>query len=192
MLEEVDSIELTKAFHTSAELMVSLENDLPHVLLLDINLPDSSGLEVCSQLRKQYPDLGIIGLSNYDDTAFIKNMMRNGANGYLLKNTKKEELSEAISAVHSGEQYLPRKLKEALLNESLGSPQKSFIPKLSRREKEILELVAQEMTSSEIAEKLFISLKTVESHRKNLFQKFNVKNTAGLVKKGIQTGLLDV
>jgi len=177
---------------TSAE---RFEEKLPElsidVLLLDINLPGKSGLELCGELSKSHPDLPIIALSNFSETAFIKNMMRSGAKGYLLKNTKKEELIEAVKTVSAGDVYLPDAIRKQLLDDSIGTHIPSgFVPKLSRREKEVLELIAEELTSSEIADRLYISLKTVESHRKNLHQKLNVRNSAGLIKTAIQKGLI--
>jgi len=194
MLEETELISVSLTATSAEDFLSRLEEDpLPSVLLLDINLPGQNGIELCSDLSRSHPNMAVIGLSNYSETAFIKNMMRSGAKGYLLKNSKKEELVEAIKTVSLGEIYLPNDIRNQLLNDSIGSHQPSgFMPKLSRREKEVLKLIAEEMTSSEIAEKLFISLKTVESHRKNLHQKLDVRNTAGLIKTAIQKGLIDV
>lgn len=179
---------------TSAEIFQEKFSEYKiDVLLLDINLPGKSGLELCNELSKSHPELPIVALSNFSETAFIKNMMRSGAKGYLLKNTKKEELIEAIKSVSMGKVYLPDSIRQQLLDDSIGTHNPSgFVPKLSRREKEVLELIAEEMTSAEIAEQLFISMKTVESHRKNLHQKLDVRNTAGLIKTAIQKGLIDV
>ena len=163
----------------------------PDVLLLDINLPDCSGVEFCKTLYKEYPKLHIIALTNFNETTFVKNIIRNGAKGYLLKNTDRNELEKAIKKVYKGEQYLQKSIQKKLLDESFGiSSRKSFIPKLTRREQEILNLIAQEFTTNEIAEKLFISVKTVETHRSHLIQKLEVRNTAGLVRIAIEKGLL--
>lgn len=193
MLGQEELIEIVASFHTGESFMNQLDETIPDLVLLDINLPGMNGMEICSAVLKTHPNIGIIGLSNYSDSAFVKNMMRSGAKGYLLKNTEKDELIRAIKQVFSGNLYLPANLKNQLLNDSIGtSTHTSFIPKLSRREKEILTLIAEELTSAEIAEKLFISLKTVESHRKNLFQKMNVRNSAGLIKVAIQKGLIHI
>ena len=117
--------------------------------------------------------------------------MKNGALGYLLKNTSREELIEAIRSVFKGEQYLQPEIKEALLSASLGNPVRgSYVPKLTRREKEVLTLIVEEMTTAEIAEQLCISPKTVETHRLNLIQKLGVRNSAGLVKEALTKDLL--
>ncbi|KAB1156339.1 response regulator transcription factor [Flavobacterium luteum] len=110
---------------------------------------------------------------------------------YLLKNTDKKELTEAIKSVIEGNRYLPKKISDILLNDSIGIQNSNyFIPKLTVREKEILNLIIQEFTTEEIAVKLFVSTKTVESHRSNLIQKLGVKNSAGLVRVAFEKGLI--
>ncbi|MBD1259358.1 response regulator transcription factor [Maribacter polysiphoniae] len=191
MLEDSDIITICATYNFGKQLIAEIDKNLPNVLLLDINLPDGNGIELCKELTKKHPELAIIGLSNYSETGFIKNMLRNGAKGYLLKNTDKQELILAITTVHKGETYLPRNIQDILLNESIGNPsQITFIPKLTRRETEVLHLVAKEHTNLEIADLLFISTKTVESHRNNLIQKLGVRNTAGLIRVALEKGLL--
>ena len=191
MLEDSSDMELTDLYDRRAHLLEGLEKKVPNILLLDINMPDGSGLDLAKELSKNYTELRIIGLSNYSEPGFIKSMLRNGARGYLLKNTGKQELIEAIHAVYKGDIYLPRPVKDILLSDSIGhQPNTSFIPKLTRREKEVLDLIAREHTNSEIAGKLFISTKTVESHRNNLLQKLGARNTAGLIKSAMEKGLI--
>ncbi len=190
MLKNQKNIEVTNTFSRGVDLLKSLKFETPNILLLDINLPDSNGIELCNTITNLYPNIKVIALSNYNDTGFVKNMMRNGAQGYLLKNTTKGELIDAIENVNSGNKYLPKKIKDKLLNESFGMQSSSFIPKLTRREREILLCISNEFTNIEIAKQLFISTKTVESHRKNLHQKFGVRNTAGLIKEAFTKGLL--
>jgi len=192
MLEDSEGIKIINTYSRGLQLLENITNNVPNVLLLDINLPDSNGIDLCKELSKKYPELAIIALSNYSETGFIKNMLRNGAKGYLLKNTDKQELITAITTVHKGNNYLPRGIQEILLNDSIGNPsQITFIPKLTRREKEVLNLIAKEHINQEIADILFISTKTVESHRNNLIQKLGVRNTAGLIRIAIEKGLLD-
>jgi len=190
MLEKRKDMEVVKTINLGNKLLEYLEEHQPNLLLLDINLPDISGLDLCKIITKKYPEISIIGLSNYNESGFVKNMMKNGAKGYLQKNTTKEELVEAILTVHSGEVFLPKVIKERLVNESLGASSPTFIPTLTRREKEILDCIADELTNAETAEKLFISIKTVEAHRNNLLQKFDVRNTAGLIRSAMTKGLL--
>lgn len=191
MLIKHQEIKVATTFSRGKDLLKFLETNISDILLLDINLPDSNGIELCKIISQKYPKTGIIALSNYNDTGFIKNMMRNGAKSYLLKNTTKEELIQAIKTVNRGEIYLPKKIKDKLLNESFGKQTSSFVPKITRREKEVLQCISDELTNHEIAEKLFISIKTVESHRNNLLQKFGVRNTAGLIKEAFTKGLLN-
>ena len=191
MLEDSGSINITATYNRGKQLLATIAYNLPDVLLLDINLPDSNGMDLCKVLTKEYPTLAIIALSNYSEIGFIKNMLRNGAKGYLLKNTDKQELITAISTVNKGDNYLPRGIQDILLNDSIGNTSRiTFIPKLTRREKEVLDLIAKEHINQEIAELLFISTKTVEGHRNNLIQKLGVRNTAGLIKVAIEKGLL--
>jgi len=191
MLEDSEHIHVLASYTHGKEMLKNMSTHYPDVLLLDINLPDSNGIELCTELTKKYPDIRVIALSNYSESGFIKNMIRAGAMSYLLKNTSEKELITAIKRVYKGEKYFPQNIRNILLNEGLGiNASESFIPKLSRREKEILKLIYNEHTNHEIAEKLFISTKTVESHRKNLLQKLNVRNTAGLIKVAITKGLI--
>jgi DNA-binding NarL/FixJ family response regulator len=160
------------------------------IALIDINLPNMDGVELCKQILKLQPSTKIIALSSFNEASFIKSMMQNGAKGYLLKNTSGEELIKAIKTVNQGQDYLSEDVQKTLISSSLGKSQSSYIPKITRREKEVLSLITEEFTTKEIAEKLFISIATVETHRLHLLSKFGVKNTAGLVKVAIQKGLI--
>ena len=192
MLNNADGIQIISTYHSVNDTIDGLQIKEPQVLLLDINLPDGNGIHLCKQLKDHYKNLKIIALSNYEDIAFIKQIIKNGANGYLIKNTNKKELITAIKTVKDNQLFLPDKLQRLLLNDSLGKPINSpfFIPSLTRREKEVLELIVKEFTSEEIAETLFINIKTVEAHRSNLIQKLGVKNVAGLVRVAIEKGLI--
>jgi len=190
MLKSNKEIEISQSFTTIRDTMESLSDSI-QVLLLDINLPDGNGILACKDLLKKYPKLKIIALTNFEDSSFIRQIMKNGASGYLLKNTGKTELVTAIKTVLEGDNYLPQNIREILLNESIGKGNSSyFIPKLTSREKEILDLIIKEFTTEEMANALFISIKTVEAHRSNLIQKLGVKNTAGLVRVAFEKGLI--
>lgn len=159
-----------------------------HVLLMDINLPDTSGVELCATMKEKYPGVIILGLSTFNQGLYIKKMMENGASGYILKNSSKEEFIKAIHAVHDGSIYFSGEVGEALKVYQRSS--KADLPVLSRREKEILELIAEGYTNPQIAEKLFVSPFTVDSHRKNLLAKLDVKNTAMLIRYAIEHKLI--
>lgn len=190
MLKSNKEIEVLQSFENLKDTFENL-NSAVKVLLLDINLPDGNGINACKELLEKHPNLKIIALTNFEDTVFIKQIIKNGAMGYLLKNTDKKELTEAIKSVIGGKRYLPKKISDILLNDSIGINNSSyFIPKLTVREKEILNLIIQEFTTEEIATKIFVSTKTVESHRSNLIQKLGVKNSAGLVRVAFEKGLV--
>ena len=191
LLRTDKEIVLHQSFNTINDTVDGLD-ETTDVLLLDINLPDGNGISACKTLLKKFPELKIIALTNFEESSFIKQIIKNGAMGYLLKNTDKSELALAIKTVMNGERFLPPKIQDMLLNESLGKSANSafFIPKLTSREKEILDLIIKEFTTEEIAEKIFVSVKTVESHRSNLIQKLGVKNSAGLVRVAFEKGLV--
>ncbi len=161
-----------------------LKQQLPDVILMDINLPDMSGLDLCKEVKKQYPEIHILGLSTFNQQPVIRSMMDNGASGYVLKNATKEELLEALDSVMQGKKYFSF---EAAL--SLRNPVNSS-PVITRREKEVLAMIAEGFTNAEIATKLFISIPTVNTHRKSLLEKFEARNTAILIGKALKQGLI--
>lgn len=184
----LDIISIQEDAHSTLENFIS---NVPDVLLLDINLPDINGIELTKKLIAAYPDLKIIALTNHEDLSFVKRIISNGASGYILKNAHKEEILEAIKTVVNGEKYFQSKLQKKLLNQSLGQFENSALkPKLTKREKEVLKGIADELTTKEISELLFISPKTVESHRMSLMSKLGAKNSVGIVRIAIEKQLL--
>ena len=163
-------------------------NNTANVVLMDINLPDTNGVELCAIMKERYPGIMILGLSTYNQGLYIKKMMENGASGYILKNASREELLKAIHAVNEGDIYFSGEVGEALKNYQKSSMTET--PVLSRREKEILELIGQGYTNTEMAAKLFVSHFTIDSHRKNLLAKLNVKNTASLIRLAVENKLI--
>lgn len=163
-------------------------NNTANIVLMDINLPDMSGVELCALMKDKYPGIFILGLSTFNQGLYIKKMIENGASGYILKNSSKEELLTAIHTACDGGIYFSGEAGEAL--QQYQRTEKISMPVLSRREKEVLELIAEGYTNPEIAEKLFISSFTVDSHRKNLIAKLNVKNTAMLVRFAVEHKLI--
>jgi DNA-binding NarL/FixJ family response regulator len=158
------------------------------VLLMDISMPGMDGIELCSVIKSRYPGVFVLGLSTYNQGIFIKKMMENGASGYILKNTSREELLKAIQTVNNGGIYFSGEAGESLRDYQKSSV--SALPELSRREKEILGLIAEGYTNPQIAEKLFLSSFTVDSHRKNLLAKLDVKNTATLIRLAVEKKLI--
>jgi DNA-binding NarL/FixJ family response regulator len=176
------------------DAVVALEAYRADVVLLDINLPGMNGIDTCKVLREKYPDVKIIALSMLQESSLIKLMLKSGAHGYLLKNAGKDEVVAGIRRVHAGERFLGDEVNSIILD-SLTHPGKSRTPgptaSLSRREKEVLALIVQEFTTQEIADKLFISFGTVETHRRNLLIKLGARNTAGLVRLALEYNLVD-
>ncbi|RAJ11337.1 response regulator [Arenibacter echinorum] len=162
---------------SATSCMAFLQTHQPHIILLDINLPDISGIELCKEIKTKYPKIGIIGLSSYNQQSYINKIMDNGASGYVLKNATKEELLDAIETVMDGEKYLSEEAA-LIVKKNVGSK----IPIITRREKEVLSLISEGLTNNQIATKLFISITTVDTHRKNLLAKFEAKNTATLIR----------
>ncbi len=187
-------IQVTGTYTTGAALLEGLVHTKPDVLLLDIMLPDQSGKELAAIISKKYPDIRILALTSLDAPSHVESMLRNGCLGYLLKNTDQHTLISAIEHLYRKEKFMDPYLKEQLLDNLLklkkNGPSIDPEPLLTKREKDVLKLIAEEYTSQEIADKLFISLRTADNHRFNLLQKLDVKNTAGLVKVAIRMGLI--
>jgi DNA-binding NarL/FixJ family response regulator len=181
LLQSEADIEWMGHAMNAASCLAYLQRQQPDVLLLDINLPDRSGIELCAEIKSKYPAIRIIGLSSFNQQSYIEKMMREGASGYVLKNATREEIVEAIAAVMEGRTFLSH---EAAAVVARGEDSKT--PVLTRREKEVLGLIAEGLTNNAIAEKLFISTTTVDTHRKNLLAKFEVKNTATLIRMAFQ------
>ena len=195
ILEGHDHIQVVSNDYTGNEVIEKMPTVHPDVILLDINLPGLNGLEVCQRLSKEYPDVKVLALSMHNEESFVTEILKYGAQGYILKNTGKKELISAIETIHSGQSYFSEEVTEtimkSLVNQRTGTKKTaSLAPKISRREKDVLELIMKEFTTQEIADTLFISLKTVESHRRSLLTKLNVRNTAGLVRVAIENQLI--
>lgn len=163
------------------------------VIIMDYKMPDTSGLETIRRILRFKSKLKIIILSNYDELAFVESVRDAGAKGYLLKNIEADELLKAINTVISGKKYYSNEIAIKLLEASENDHSSKLLLKnnLTKREVEVLKLIAMELTDKQISEKLFISIRTVGTHRQNLKQKLNVKNTAGLVKAAIKMNLMD-
>lgn len=191
LLGTVDHLNVIATYSNIKETIDGLNETEVDILFLDINLPDGSGIKACKSILQAHKDLKIVALTNFEETTFLKQMIKNGARGYLLKNTTVDEIVEAIEQVYyRSEVFIPNGLKQQLIDESFGKMSTSFIPKLTRREKEVLELIAKEHTTEEMAEILFVSPKTIEAHRSNLIQKLGVRNTAGVLRVAFEKGLL--
>ncbi len=181
LLQGESNIEWMGHAMNAASCLAFLQQQRPDVILMDINLPDKSGIDLCREVKQKYPAICILGLSSFNQQSYIQKMIDSGASGYVLKNATRDELIEAIEAVTEGRKFLSPEAAAAV-KKNLETP----IPVLTRREKEVLALIADGLTNNEIAEKLFISSTTVDTHRKNLLTKFEVKNTATLIRLAAQ------
>jgi DNA-binding NarL/FixJ family response regulator len=185
LLQNETTIEWTGHASNAESCMAFLQKQLPDVILMDINLPDKSGIELCKEVIQKYPSVFVVGLSTFNQQSFIEKMMDNGASGYVLKNATQEEILDAIHTVMKGKTYLSEEASQVLRKNA-----NSGVPVLTRREKEILENIAEGLTNNEIAQKLFISVATVDTHRKNLLAKFEAKNIASLIKLAMKLQMI--
>jgi len=193
MLFDSGYISIKKTVKTGIDALTYIKEtpDLD-IILLDINLPDIDGLRLCEMIRQVNKNVKIIGLTYVNEAGIITQLIKKGANGYLLKNMEREELINAIDQVMNGSIYLSKEANEKIIEQLQACGlQSNQIPTLTRREKEILQLLAKGFTSNEVAGKLFLSNYTVDTHRKNMLQKFNVHNTRALVSVAQELRILD-
>ncbi len=184
MLHDLPEVEVAGFAMNAASCLVFFIKNTADIVLLDINLPDQSGISVCKELVRKRPGIKVIALTNFDQLTYLVNMKEAGAKGYLLKNSSLAEIEKAIRAVvEGGEYWLGRDSVRKSINEHNQ-------PLLTRREIEVLKLIAEGLTNQEIADKLFVSISTVDSHRKNLISKLQAKNTAALVRTALENKLI--
>ena len=172
-----------------------LAHELPDVVLMDIDMGHTNGIESTKKVRATYPGVHILALTMHEEQGHIIRMLEAGASGYILKDAGREELLAAIHTVHNGDSYFSNTVSATLLKALTNVKGKSATSPidnspLSHREIEVLRLIAQEHSNAEIAEKLFISIRTVDTHRRNILEKLQLKNTAGLVKYAIEKAIL--
>lgn len=188
LLENNNDIEVIGTAMDGEEAISKIPITKPDVVLLDINMPKINGIDTCKILIKSHPNIKIIAISMHQETSLIKMMLKAGAKGYVLKNAGKRTLIDAIKTVYNGKIYLDATVNDIVLNSLANSSKKktSPFPTISRREKEVLQLILAEHTTQEMADKLFISFGTIETHRRNLLNKLGARNTAGLVKIALE------
>jgi DNA-binding NarL/FixJ family response regulator len=186
LLRDEKDVEWMGGSRTPEEMMAFLKRAQPDIILLDVNLPQKSGLELCREIKEQYPAVEVIGLSTSDQPSIIRKMQENGASGYLLKDAGKQEIIAAIHAVSRGKTFVSFSVAEVLKKRT----PKEGLPKLTRREKEVLELISEGLTNQEIAVRLFLTTTTIDSHRRNMLTKFNVRNMAALIKIAVSNHLI--
>lgn len=176
---------------TSAKSIELVKTKKPDVVIMDINIQPLSGIDATKLVRKESPGSKIIGVSMHNQPSFAKRMLKNGATGYVTKSSNRNEMFEAITAVSTGQKYICKEIQENLSKQVLVDDDTPDISKLSEREIDVLKHIKDGLSSKEIAEKLFLSSRTVEVHRSNILKKLNLKNTASLL-KFIHNSSLDV
>ncbi len=190
-LEDDTKYELIGGASNGIEALEMMEKSTPDLVLSDISMPHMDGVELAEKITEKYPDSKIIALTMMNDNVHIKKMMNAGASGYVLKNCTEAELKKAIDLVLKGETYYSPQVTETVMK-SLMKKKTNLIGEmpLTEREKEVLRLVVEENTNQEIADKLFISQRTVDAHKRNLLEKTGSKNIAGLVVYAINNNLV--
>ena len=195
LLNEGDIVEILFEADSGEELLQKLPFQQPQVLLLDYSMPGMDGAETLKRVRKDWPEIKVLMLSMHSDDTLILHLMELGANGYLLKETDPDEIETAIQSAHETGFYFNDNVSRIMLQKVVKGD--NFKPKfknhdqLSEREIEVLKLIAQEYTTTEIGEKLFISPRTVEGHRKKIQEKMGVRNTVGMVIYALRNGIID-
>ena len=187
LLSNVNCVEVAGTACNAFEALDLLKTNQVNVAIVDINLPEVSGIELTAKIKKEFPAVKVLAMSTFKERSYISQMIQHGASGYLVKSASKEEIEAAILSANEGKLYLSLDINTV----DLSTGATSDVPAISRREKEVLQLIVDGLTNPQIAEKLFISLHTVDSHRKNLLAKFNVNNTASLIRIAIKYSLVN-
>lgn len=186
LFAEQDDIVITALCQNAVDAIRSIGEIVPDVALLDINLPDISGIELCHKIKSEHPAIKTIALTTYSERSYVNKMLEVGASGYLMKSSSREEIIQTIKQVFKGGLVLNVPFDLAQTEHF----QKQKVPLLTPREKEVLLLISEGFTNPQIAEKIFVSVLTVNSHRKNLLNKFEVGNTAALIREAARMGLV--
>lgn len=191
LLVDEDDLCVVGEARNGVEVLQFCDREPVDIVIMDINMPVMDGIQASRELSKKHPTVKVLGLSMYNDRDFISDVLKAGALGYVLKNTGKESLLQAIASLRSGESYLSEEVSKTLLSGFIRHmPYEQAVEKLSDRESEVLECIASGLTTHEIGEKLFISKNTVETHRKNLLYKLRARNTAELINNAYKQRLI--
>jgi len=196
VLQDEEDVVFAGGAASMEEALSFLKNNYVDVVLADISMPKHSGIEITKKIKELYPDIQVLALTMHEDISMISKMVDAGACGYILKRTNMNELIDAIKVAASGGKYLSSEIQAILMENLGGNTGITVIPDdvtapLSARELEILNLIAKEFSNEQIAEKLFISERTVETHRRNIFTKTKTKTIVGLIKYAIKNGLIN-
>ena len=188
LLSGIPSLEVMGTASNAFDAIAFLKTNAVEVAIVDISLPDISGIELTTKIKKEFRDVKVLAMSTFKEQSYVTEMLQRGALGYLVKSASKEEIEEAIQNVSKGQLFLGTGISAV----NAQTETNRDIPLISRREKEVLQLIVDGLTNPQIAEKLFISLHTVDSHRKNLLTKFEVNNTASLIRIAVKGKIVTV
>ncbi|ASU36527.1 response regulator transcription factor [Mucilaginibacter xinganensis] len=194
-LEDCADFDLVLEASNGKQLMGMLNDVTPDVILMDIKMPEMDGIQTTTAVKQKYKNIKVLALSMFNEDKYIVDMMKAGASGYLLKNAEPEEIIEAISTVYNKDYYFNEHLSITLIKQLAGNNQPGSTQSLAdfnEREIEVLRLVCQEYSNQEIADKICLSIRTVEGYRARLFEKTRSKNLVGLVIFAIKTGIINV
>jgi len=195
-LEDCADFDLVLEASNGKQLIALLETTVPDVILMDIKMPEMDGIQTTAKVKQRYPHVKVLALSMFNEDKYIVDMMKAGASGYLLKNAEPEEIIEAISTVYHKDYYFNEHLSITLIKQLAGNTQPGSttlsLADFNEREIEVLRLVCQECSNQEIADKIFLSVRTVEGYRARLFEKTRSKNLVGLVIFAVKTGIISV
>lgn len=189
LLKKETELEITAGFTDADSFLASYKNLDLDIAIIDIVLGEQNGLDICAQVKKENPQVAVLILSNMIEQSIVLQALKNGANGYLIKNTSYEKLVEAIREIHTAKMYFSPEIAEILARVSVGTVHKPT-PALTKREEEVLRLIAKGNTTQMMAAQLFVSPLTIETHRRNLMQKLEARNVAELVMVATKLRLL--
>lgn len=193
MLESQPEIEVVAEASNGIEILEKLDDALVDLVIMDISMPEKDGIQATKELKKNHPDVKVLALTMSNDDLHIRQMIQAGASGYIMKSAGRQDLKNAIKTIMSGQHYFSDEATQSIMMDLVKGKGKSTTMDavhITDRELEILDLIVQEFTNQEIAEKLYISSRTVDAHRRNLLQKTGARNTAGLVKYAFQHNLI--
>jgi DNA-binding NarL/FixJ family response regulator len=197
IFSQQENITISGTANNGRKALEMIENESFDLVMMDINMPELNGFEATKMIKSKFPKVKILIVSMLNDYASISKLLKAGADGYVMKNTGKDELLIAIETIMKGEVYVGEEVKKGLFlymtTKKANEPKLNVfgVVELTNREKEILKLISEGMTNNEMADKLFLSPKTIDTHRTNLLQKLGLKNTAALIKYAVENGLLD-
>lgn len=194
LLENDEHFETAGTFVNATDALNAIDEVKPDFIITDVSMPGMNGIEFTMEVKKKYPHIKIVALTMSGDAGMIEEMTAAGISGYVLKNTGRKELKEALEKVAAGEMYYSPEAAASMMNamrQHKKMRQEEEKAGLTQREKEIIKLIAREYSNAKIAEELFISERTVETHRKNIFRKTNTKNIVGLIKYAMENKLVD-